>query len=93
MERKHEVLELQHEDLEQIVGGAYVPGVHRPGKYKNEAKLFFRDCVGQKIYDYAMSGDAGKKHHYVAARAFLQQKDWEKFVWIEQYGSLDGYPG
>jgi hypothetical protein len=22
----------------------------------------------------------------------LSQRDWEKFVWIEEFGSLDGFP-
>ena len=39
-----------------------------------------------------MSSEAGRRHRYVAARAFLNQADWEKFVWIEQHGSLAGYP-
>jgi len=40
-----------------------------------------------------MSSAAGRAHHYVAARAFLSQSDWDKFVWIEEHGSLDGFPG
>jgi hypothetical protein len=40
-----------------------------------------------------MSSEAGKAHHYAVARAFLNQADWEKFVWIEEHGSLDSFPG
>ena len=68
-------------------------GVYAPGAYKDEAKAFFRLCVGAEIYERAMNSEAGRRHHYVAARAFLNQADWEKFVWIEQHGSLTGYPG
>ena len=39
-----------------------------------------------------MNSDAGREHHNAVARAFLNQKDWEKFVWIEEFGSLDGFP-
>ena len=39
-----------------------------------------------------MNSEVGKKYHYVVARAFLSQTDWEKFVWIEQFGTLTGYP-
>ena len=39
------------------------------------------------------SSDVGRRHHYVVARVLLNQADWEKFVWIEEYGSLDGFPG
>ena len=39
-----------------------------------------------------MNSEAGRAHHYTVARAFLSQTDWEKFCWIEQYGTLDGFP-
>ena len=71
----------------------YEPGKYVPGLYKAEAKAFFRQCVGEKTYEMAMNSEAGSRHHYVAARAFLKQADWEKFCWIEQFGSLDNYPG
>lgn len=68
-------------------------GIYRPGFQYQEASLrFFRRCVGDAVYERAMSSDVGKRHHYVVARAFLSQSDWEKFVWIEQHGSLDGFP-
>ncbi len=51
---------------------------------------FFRLCVGKATYELAMNSEAGKQHYYVAARAFLNQDDWEIFVWIEQHGSLAG---
>ena len=54
---------------------------------------FFRECVGEEIYTRAMHSEAGRRNHYVVARAFLNQTDWDKFVWIEEYGSLDGFPG
>ncbi len=40
-----------------------------------------------------MNSEAGRAHHYTAARAFLSQTEWEKLVWIEEFGSLDGFPG
>ena len=68
-------------------------GIYKPGlPYKEEALSFFRSCVGEELYERAMSSEAGKQHHYVAARTLLSQTDWEKFVWIEQHGSLDGFP-
>lgn len=76
-------------------GGETGPlGVYRPGlKYQKESMAFFRSCVGEETYTRAMSSEAGRLHHYVAARAFLNQADWEKFVWIEEFGSLAGFPG
>ena len=71
--------------------GEKTAGVYIPGDYKEEAKAFFKECVGEEVYEHAMNTEAGRRHHYVAARAYLGQKDWEKFVWIEQYGSLEGF--
>ena len=68
-------------------------GVYKPGAFQDESKAFFLQCVGRETYDRAMNSEAGRRHHYVAARAFLSQSDWVKFVWIEQHGSLAGYPG
>ena len=75
-------------------GGEACPlGVYKPGlKYRKESMAFFRSCVGEETYTRAMSSEAGRLHHYVAARAFLSQADWEKFVWIEEFGSLAGFP-
>ena len=76
-------------------GGETCPlGVYRPGlRYRERSLAFFRACVGEEVYERAMSSEAGRRHHYVAARAFLGQADWEKFVWIEEFGSLAGFPG
>ena len=69
-------------------------GVYKPGlKYQKESLAFFRECVGEETYTLAMNSEAGRRHHYVAARVFLDQADWEKFVWIEEFGSLAGFPG
>ena len=76
-----------------IGGGTGVLGVYKPDfPFKKESLLFFRSCVGEEIYNRAMNSDAGHAHHYTVARAFLDQFEWEKFVWIEEHGSLDGFP-
>ena len=64
---------------------------YNPGAFQAEAEAFFRRCVGEETFALAMSREAGQKHPYVAARVFLNQSDWEKYVWIEQHGSLDDY--
>ena len=75
-------------------GGAPALGIYRPGfPYKKESILFFRSCVGEDAYLKAINSEAGRAHHYVVARTLLNQSDWEKFVWIEEHGSLDGFPG
>ena len=88
-----DVYPLNRDELESVVGGTRPLGVYRPGfRYRNESLRFFRACVGEDVYAAAMNSEAGRAHHYAAARAFLNQADWEKFVWIEEYGSLDGFP-
>ncbi len=76
-----------------VGGEAARLGIYRPDfRFKEASLAFFRQCVGEETYRRAMSCEAGRRHHYVVARAFLDQADWEKFVWIEQYGSLEGFP-
>ncbi len=91
MERQGEVQLLR--SAQTGADAARCLGEYRSGAYQEEAKAFFRNCVGEEIYARAMNSEAGRRHHYVAARAFLNQTDWEKFVWIEEHGSLNGFPG
>ena len=94
MDKKAGTHELEAKRRNTADGGVYQLGVYKPGlKYRKESMAFFRDCVGEETYTRAMSSEAGRRHHYVAARAFLDQTDWEKFVWIEEFGSLTGFPG
>ena len=93
MNENEGIIELSADHLESINGGANTLGVYRPGfRYKQESLRFFKECVGEAVYAKAMNSDAGRVHHYTVARAFLGQTDWEKFVWIEEFGSLDGFP-
>ena len=88
-----DVRPMTSEQLESVSGGEASLGVYRQGfRYKKEALQFFRARVGEEVYARAMNSEAGRAHHYTVARAFLNQNDWEKFVWIEEFGSLDGFP-
>ena len=93
MRKQEDIQPLNPDQLETVSGGAGPLGIYRQGfQYKKEALQFFRECVGDDIYTKAMNSEAGHSHHYTVARAFLNQADWEKFVWIEEYGSLNGFP-
>ena len=93
MEDRKDVFELNQDQLESVSGGAPSLGVYRPGfRHQRESLQFFKACVGEDVYSMAMNSDAGRAHHYTVARAFLNQTNWEKFVWIEEFGSLDGFP-
>jgi len=84
---------LTQKQLDSVSGGVAPLGVYRPDfQHKEESLRFFRECVGDEIYAKAMNSEAGRAHHYTVARAFLSQSDWEKFVWIEEHGTLDGFP-
>ena len=87
MKKSNDLYELSPEQLEIFSDGKYLPG-----NYKREANDFLKTCMGEQKYEKIMSADAGRRHPYVAARLFLSEDDWRKYVWIEQYGSLDGYP-
>ena len=93
MENRQAECELSPDQMEAARGGNHALGVYRPGfRFKKESLRYFRQCVGEETYTRAMQSEAGKQHHFVVARAFLSQDDWEKFVWIEEYGSLEGFP-
>ena len=87
MNKSEDLYALSPEQLEIVSGGKYLPG-----NYKREADAFLRTCMGEQMYEKVMSADAGRRHPYVAAKLFLSEDDWKKYVWIEQYGSLDEYP-
>lgn len=92
MENRQESPALRADQLESVSGGTGARGIYRPGfQHRKESLQFFKACVGEDVYDRAMNSAAGRAHHYTVARAFLNQRDWEKFVWIEEYGSLDGF--
>ncbi len=94
MENNRKAVELSVDQLGSVGGGIQQLGVYQPGfRYRKESLRFFRSCVGDNVYSKAMNSDAGRAHHYTVARAFLNQSDWEKFVWIEEHGSLDEFPG
>ena len=87
MIKSDDLYDLSSEQLEIFSDGKYLPG-----NYKREADAFLKTCIGAQLYDKVMSAEAGRRHPYVAARLFLSEDDWRKYVWIEQYGSLDDYP-
>lgn len=84
---KKGVSKLSNDQLDTISGGQYVPG-----SFKKEADVFLKSCLGDDIYGKIMQGP-GSKFPYVAAKIYLNENDWAKYVWIEQNGSLDGFSG
>ena len=66
-------------------------GAYAPGDYKKEAADFLRAHMDESIFALIPDDDGERRLSCVAARVFLSAEDWEKYVWIEQHGSLDGY--
>ena len=55
MEKRKNGLELNLNQMETVRGGVNALGVYRPGfRYKRESLQFFRDCVGEDIYNKAI---------------------------------------
>lgn len=79
-----------------------LPGVQRslsgtssqyvPGEFREEVQAFLRERLGGKLYEQVMESEESRNHPYVPAKVFLNASDWKKFVWIEQHGSLQGFP-
>ncbi len=64
---------------------------YNPGEYLQEALAFLRERIGETEYEQIMGRADSRWHPYVAARLFLSPMDWERYVWIEHHGTLDGF--
>ena len=76
---------LSMDELEQVHGGRF------SGAYQTEALQFLKEHMDEKTFDLIMKKDSKKP--YVPAKIFLSPSDWEKYAWIEEHGSLDGFMG
>ena len=66
-------------------------GAYRPGEFKQEAMAFLREHITPSQYEQIMARADSRKYPYVAARLFLSPPDWDRYVWIEHHGTLDGF--
>jgi hypothetical protein len=62
-----------------------------PGEYQAEALAFLKSCLGEQRYEQIMSPAKARQYPYVAARLFLSPKDWDKYAYVEQHGTLQGF--
>ncbi len=81
------VMEQEKENLSDTFSNHY----YTPGKYKEEARLFLKKCLDETTYRFVMSHEECRKRLYVVARIYLSENNWRKYIWIEQYGSLNNY--
>ena len=74
------------------VRGGAGRGNYSPGLFKEKALEFLKERLDEGIFNRIMKSGDARRHPYVAARIYLGKSDWEKFIYIEKYGSLEGYP-
>ena len=76
-----------------IPGQGRIPeaGYYRPGNYKDEAREFLREHVDRKTFDLVMDDNGQGGIAPVMAKLYLNEDDWERFIWIENHGSLEGF--
>ena len=87
-EREPESDRMSLSQLEEVSGGNYAPG-----EFRAEAMAFIRSCLGEEQYARVLGTAKARQHPYVAARLFLSPADWEKYVYLERHGTLDGFRG
>ena len=56
--------------------------------YNKKAETFLKKHMDKELYASIMETDRGKKLPQVAARVFLSDADWDKYMWIMEHGSL-----
>ena len=64
---------------------------YSPGAYKTESLEFIKECLGEEKFLQIFDSEESRNQPYVAAKLFLTVQDWNKYVWIEQNGSLKGF--
>ena len=64
---------------------------YSPGVYKKEAAAFLKQCLDEDVFEKLCCNDNFRRNPVIGAKLFLSFEDWNKYVWIEQHGSLDGF--
>ena len=62
-----------------------------PGTYKEMAIAFLRERIDGETYERLVAHSGWNRFPYVAAKLFLDEDDWRRYVWIEQHGTLRGF--
>lgn len=70
---------------------AFTIARYSPGIYKTEAVLFLQQCVDSSTFERLCASENFRRSPVVAAKILLCREDWNKYVWIEQHGSLAGF--
>ena len=72
---------------------AFTVARYSPGIYKTEAVLFLKQCLDSDTFNRLCKSENFRRNPVVGAKVYLSGENWNKYVWIEQHGSLDGFTG
>ena len=64
---------------------------YSPGVYKKEAVAFLKQCLDEDVFEKLCRNENFRRNPVIGAKLFLGASDWNKYVWIEQHGSLEGF--
>ena len=70
---------------------AFTVARYSPGIYKTEAVMFLKQCLDSDTFDRLCKSENFRRNPVVAAKIYLGGEDWNRYVWIEQHGSLAGF--
>ena len=79
-------------EADGITGGSTDRWPYSSGKYPLESAAFLKQCIGNERYDLLINRSRKCPFLYVIARIVLKPDDWNKYVWIEHHGTLEGFP-
>ena len=65
--------------------------IYSPGVYKKEAVAFLKQCLNEEVFEKLCRNEKFRRNPVIGAKLFLSAEDWNKYVWIEQHGSLNGF--
>jgi len=72
---------------------AFTIARYSPGIYKSEAVLFLEQCLDSDTFNRLCKSENFRRNPVVGAKIYLSGENWNKYVWIEQHGSLEGFAG
>jgi len=64
---------------------------YTPGAFMEEAMAFLKKNMDEDVFTMVMNSQDEKAIPSVLARIYLNEDDWQKYIWIEKHGSLEGF--
>lgn len=64
---------------------------YTPGAFREESMDFLKKHMDEEVFTMVMNSQDEKAIPSVLARIYLNEDDWQKYIWIEKHGSLEGF--